>query len=425
MCLDLFFDSEVPIKSNLNLPYLPFEITLPFTKYILLDSLLISTVLTLLFGVIYEFKLKKNIWKIIDFLEGSNQDSLAIKLKREKNRYFADKRDNNIIKIETEYYTETQEENEQLSEAGWKVSNFNLVTVGQNRKHRRINQNGSAIRVTSNKEYDLSIKNNNSLRCIEVWKVTLEPKNKEIGTFVAEWNNTINPDVTEQLDIKYIHWEKKYQDCQDNMKKELLNHLLSNEDEEYLTFIGRKQPEFQENVPEFFKKMDVVKETIDRGKYLRQRKFIFPEITIINKLHKLGQRKVICSQNLLKLLKDSGAETLSKFLEDREQDEIFWLEKTKEDLQSFYEEFDADIQKILNTSSLKPMIYSQDIKNNNFCIVQINNKPKIVADIFTNDLYENAGSFSCSWREVDIEFYQELFDILKENGKPLDWGSLG
>ena len=71
------------------------------------------------------------------------------------------------------------------------------------------------------------------------------------------------------------------------------------------------------------------------------------------------------------------------------------------------------------------MIYSQDIKNNNFCIVQIDNKPKIVADIFTNDLYENAGSFSCSWREVDIEFYQELFDILKENGKPLDWGSLG
>ncbi len=286
LCLDLFFDtdSEVPIKSNLNLPYFPFEITLPLTKYILLDSLLISTIFTLLFGVIYEFKLKKNLGKnlgkIIAYLQDYNQDSLTIKLKREENRYFLDKSDNNIIKIETQYNTEKQEENEQSSEAGWQISNANLVTVGQRINHRRINQNVSAIRFTSNKEYDLSIKNNNSLRCIEVWKVTFalesdESENNKIGTFVVEWNNTINTDVNEQLDIKSIHWEKKYQDCKDNMKQELLNHLLSNEDEEYLTVIGRKKPEFQGNVPEFFKQIDGVRETIDISKYLRQRKFIF------------------------------------------------------------------------------------------------------------------------------------------------------
>lgn len=425
LCLDLFFDSDkqVPLKSNLNVPYLPFEINLPFTKNILLDSLLIGSILTLLFGVIYEFKLKEIIHQWITVLKDYSQDSLTIKLQREKNRYFADKSDNNLINVQTSYSMENQEENEQSSEAGWHISK--IITAGQSIRVGSINRSVSNIIVTSNKEYDLSIKNDNCPRCIEIWKVTIEPEKKEIGTFVAEWDNTMNPDITKQLDIKSIHWEKKYEYCRDNIKKELLSNLLGNEYEEYLTVIGRKLPEFQDNVPEFFKKIDRVKETIDRGKYLRQRKFIFPEITIINELHKLGQLKAICNQNFLELLKDYGGETLTKFLEQKEKDEIFWLEKTEEDLQSSYKEFDANIQGILKISSLKPMIYPQNIKNKNFCIVQVNNEPHLVADISTDNAYQNPGSFSCSWREVDIKFYRELFEMLKENGTVLDWSSFG
>ena len=61
------------------------------------------------------------------------------------------------------------------------------------------------------------------------------------------------------------------------------------------------------------------------------------------------------------------------------------------------------------------MVYQENIDNivsaqDDFCIISINNKPKLVAYTFTDNKYSSAGDIGwISWREVDIEFYDELY----------------
>ncbi len=182
----------------------------------------------------------------------------------------------------------------------------------------------------------------------------------------------------------------------------------------------------QEELPEFLQEIDIVQESLNRSKNLINRQFIFPEVTIINRFSELGQVKGVCSGDFLKLLYDNGQENFKKFLEAKSGNEILYFEEEQQKFKDFYQYVDEQTQVFLNNSSLKLMKYNDLLQNKNFFIFEVKTQGKLVANIFMDNRYgQDKGSVICSWRNVDIEFYEKLFNLLQENVQQvLQWEDL-
>ena len=67
-------------------------------------------------------------------------------------------------------------------------------------------------------------------------------------------------------------------------------------------------------------------------------------------------------------------------------------------------------------SSFKIMVYEEDIDNivspqDDFCIISMNNIPKLVAYNFCDNKFSNTSWIGwISWREIDIKYYNELYE---------------
>ena len=201
------------------------------SKSKVLDSLLISIIPTFFCWLIYEWKFKKLLSQYLS-TQNNNQDVLIIKLERNVTRQFPKISDDDT-KIETSYSMGENETSEQLNEAGWQISN--IVNVGQTIIGGTSHQKSSEVKVTLTKKYNLRFQTPNYLKCVETWKIKPESQEKSIGDLVVEWNNTISPNIEQQLTLKYIYFDKHYETHKEQIKRDLLNHLLSNEEEEYVT----------------------------------------------------------------------------------------------------------------------------------------------------------------------------------------------
>ncbi|MBK1990206.1 hypothetical protein A0J48_022225, partial [Sphaerospermopsis aphanizomenoides BCCUSP55] len=123
----------------------------------------------------------------------------------------------------------------------------------------------------------------------------------------------------------------------------------------------------------------------------------------------------ICTLNFLKqLLK---YDLLQKFLEVTVEERYFMEHKLYE-FRDFYNSQDSENQSFLkNQSQLKIITYAENSNNiirqqDDFCIIECDNMPNLVAYSFTDDQNdENIGWISS--REVDFKFYHELFHAQK------------
>ncbi|MDJ0736231.1 MAG: hypothetical protein QNJ47_19570 [Nostocaceae cyanobacterium] len=418
LCFDLFLDKSSQISKADNWLYLP-ESTIKSGIWVYL--LLISLIVALCLSLIYEFKLKDIIIRIS---KHHANDLVKIKLQLERKHYAS--KDEGEIRFTIQGETKDINQSEQSREARWSF-NIQNIQVGFSNNQSHTKQQEATSRYEFTNEYNLNMSQNKpQYRCIETWKVVSESqsyKTQKIGFFVAKWDINNSADIEEGLDIKSIYWEREYEEYLGIFKEQLREHLLISDEKELVAVLDRNYSRKQ-NIPSFITGIDSLKQIINSSSYLKQGKIIFSEVETLTDLYKQGMVNAICSLHFLRKLLDN--KKLKDFFQTQVH-ERYLIEYQPGEFWNFYNSLDDETKSELrNQSPFKIMVYQDNIDNivsaqDDFCIISINNTPKLVAYSFTDGRFSNAGWVGwISWREVDIKFYDELYRCQKDKNHRIE-----
>ncbi|WP_392532785.1 hypothetical protein [Nostoc sp. C117] len=425
LCIDLFFDKSSQISKKVNFLDLleenvKYGLNLKEVDNTWIYLFVISFIMALCLSLIYEFKVKDIILRIF---KSNGNDLLKIKLQRESKHYAS--RDEGEIKFSVQGETKEINKSEHSMEAKWSFSIQNLQ-LGVNSNQSYTQQKEATSRYEFINEYNLNMNQNKpQYRCIEIWKVVLESQlgnTQKIGFFVAKWNTNNSANIEELLDIKSIYWEKEYEKYLMIIKEQLREHLLISDDKEVVAVLDANYTRRQ-NIPSFITEIDSLKNIINSSSYLKQGKIVFSEVETLTDLYKQGQVTVnaICTLHFLRNLVKTNK--LKDFFKTQVY-ERYLIEYQQGEFQDFYNSLDDENKLALsNQSALKIMVYQDNIDNivspqDDFCIISLNNTPRLVAYSFTDNKYSNIGWIS--WREVDIKFYEELYRCQKDKNHRIE-----
>ncbi|MBN3960167.1 hypothetical protein [Nostoc sp. NMS8] len=207
-----------------------------------------------------------------------------------------------------------------------------------------------------------------------------------------------------------------------SIKKQLREHLLISDDKEFVAVLDTNYSRTQ-NIPPFLAEINSIKKIINSSLYLKQGKIVFSEVETLTELYKQAQVMVnaICTLHFLRKLVDN--DKLKDFFQTQVH-ERYLIEYKQGEFKDFYNSLDDDSKlELKNKSPFKIMVYQDNIDNivsaqDDFCIISINNIPRLVAYSFTDNKYPNTGWIS--WREVDIKFYEELYKCQKDQNHRIE-----
>ncbi|MBG1271208.1 hypothetical protein [Nostoc sp. WHI] len=427
LCVDLFFDKSNKLSEKINLLDLGLleqsiksGLNLKESDNTWIYLLIISFILALSLSLIYEFKVKDIILRIS---KRHPNDLVKIKLQLDSKHYAS--KDEGEIKFTIQGETKEINQSEQSMEAKWSF-NIQNIQVGVNGSQTHTKQKEATSRYEFINEYNLNMSQNKpQYRCIETWRVVLEYQSwntEKIGFFVAKWNTNNSADIEEGLDIKSIYWEKEYEQYLGILKKQLREHLLVSDDKELVAVLDSNYIRPQ-NIPSFLAEIDSIKKIINSSLYLKQGKIVFSEVETLTELYKQVQVMVnaICTLHFLRKLVDNNK--LKDFFQTQVH-ERYLIEYQQDEFKNFYDSLDDESKsELINKSPFKIMVYQDNIDNivspqDDFCIISINNTPRLVAYSFTDNKYSNTGWIS--WREVDIKFYEELYKCQKDKNHRIE-----
>jgi hypothetical protein len=415
LCIDLFFDKSSQLSKQVSLLNL-LEESDNYWIYLLGISLIIALSLSL----IYELKFKDIILRISKHYVN---DLLKIKLQLESKHYAS--KDEAEIKFTVQGESKEINQSEKSMEAKWSFNIQNLQ-VGINNNQSYTQQKEATSRYEFISEYNLNMSQNKpQYRCIETWKVILESQSKniqKIGFFVAKWSTNNSASIEELLDIKSIYWEKEYEEYLGIIKEQLREHLLISDEKELVAVLDTNYSRRQ-NLPSFITEIDSLKQIITSSLYLKQGKIVFSEFETLTELYRQNQVIVhaICTLYFLRKLVENNK--LKDFFKTQVY-ERYLIEYQQGEFQNFYDSLDDESKlELINKSPFQIMVYQDNIDNivsaqDDFCIISINNTPKLVAYSFTDNKYSNTGWIS--WREVDIKFYDELYKCQKDKNHRIE-----
>lgn len=417
LCFDLFLDksSQISKEDKYDLLYLSEKfiqsgLNLKENDNIWIHLLTLSFFIASCLSLIYQFKIKNIILRIS---KHHANDLVTIKLRREEKHYAS--KDEGEIRLTIQGETKDINKGEQLREAGWKLNIQNIqVGVSNNQSYTKKKETTVGYEFTNN--FNLNMSQNKPLyKCIETWRLVSEYQlgnAQTIGSFVVKWNTNNTANLEEVLDVKSIYWEKEYEEYLGTIREQLRNYLLISDEEEFVAVLDSNYSK-QQNIPLFITKIDTLKKIINSSSYLKQGKIVFSEIKTLTELYKDNMVKAICSLHFLKEINKN--QQLEDFLQVKVY-ERYLIEYQEGEFQAFYDSLDDETKVALtNQSSFKIMVYEDNINNivsaqDDFCIISINNIPKLVAYSFTDNKFSNTSWIGwISWREVDIKYYNELY----------------
>jgi hypothetical protein len=424
LCLDLFFDKSSKFANEENFLYKLEQSVKSLFNLKNSDNnwwvylLIISLIMALGLSFMYEFIIKDFILKIS---QRHTKDLTKIKLQLESKHYAS--KDEGEIKFTIQGETTEINHSEQSREAKWSLDIKN-IQIGVNKSQTQAQQQEVTSSYEFTKEYNLNMTQNRpQYRCIETWKVVLDSQlvsTQKIGFFVATWNTNNGADIEEGLEIKSIYWEKEYEEYLCIIKEQLRNHLLISDEKELVAVSDRNYSRHQK-IPSFIKKIDSLEKTIKSSLYLKQGKIVFSEMETLIELYRQNQGMVnaICTLPFLRKLVETKK---SKDFFQTKVNERYLIEYQQNEFGNFYNSLDQENQSelIQNLSQFKIMVYQDNIDNivsvqDDFCIISINNSPKLVAYSFTDNKFSDTGWIGwISWREVDIKFYDGLYKCQKD-----------
>ncbi|NET27116.1 hypothetical protein [Okeania sp. SIO1I7] len=404
LCFDLFLDKSGQISSENNLTYLQqMLLSEGAWKSLLPLSLLLASCLSL----VYEWVTK----------DKSTGDGFSIiKIEREKKHYAG--KDENEISFTIVVETKDINESKQLREAGWNFNIQNSIQAGisSNQSHARQQEATSKYEFTDSYDLNMSQKKP-EYKCIETWKVVSKSrygKTQNIGFFVVKWNTNNGADIEDGLEIQSIYWEKGYEEYLESFKEQLFNHLLISDAEGLVAILDRdyiENKQQKENIPDVISEINSLKKIIENSNDLKQGKIAFSDFETLTDLYNKGTVNAICTLHFLKKLSDQNK------LKDFFQTSVshrYLIENEQDEFKNFYDSLDDETQtELRNNNPFQIMVYQDDNivgAQDDFCIISINNVPKLVAYIFTNNQFSSTGEIGwISWRQVDTTFYDRLY----------------
>jgi hypothetical protein len=337
-------------------------------------------------------------------------------LKRDdSNTHYASQNGKNI-EITFQGEIKNTKEKELTTAKGWKIDSH--IQISASKTDKNINQNIYTHTYVFKNNYDLDINSDKlKYRCVEGWNVILSGfEDENIGHFIVTWSNKNTTNLAKLIDIQIVTYKPEYNIYLESIKRQLQQHLLASDKKEFIPILTTDYIK-SEDIHPYFKKIKNFDKLLLNSSYLKQGRIPILSIEDLIELYKQPDDKVyaICTLNFLKqLLK---YDLLQKFLEVPVEERYF-MEHKLDEFRDFYNSQDSEDQSFLkNQSQLKIITYVENSNNiihqqDDFCIIECDNMPNLVAYSFTDDQNdENIGWISS--REVDFKFYHELFHAQK------------
>ncbi|MBO1049271.1 MAG: hypothetical protein HEQ10_16760 [Dolichospermum sp. DEX182a] len=420
LCVDLFFDKSSQFSQTLSwvdllkqsVEFLP-AIPLNNSNNRFLELLLI----TLLMALAIEIKGKSIILKSFRIYANTKLPNIILK-RDDSNTHYASQNGKNI-EITFQGEIKNTKEKELTTAKGWKIDSNIQISAAKTDKN--INQNIYTHTYVFKNNYDLDINSDKlKYRCVEGWNVILSGfEDENIGHFIVTWSNKNTTNLAKLIDIQIVTYKREYNIYLESIKRQLQQHLLASDKKEFIPILTTDYIDYiksEDNHP-YFEKIKSFKKLLLNSSYLKQGRIPVLSIEDLIELYKQPDDKVyaICTLNFLKqLLK---YDLLRKFLEVPVEERYF-MEHKLDEFRDFYNSQDSEDQSFLkNQSQLKIITYVENSNNiihqqDDFCIIECDNMPNLVAYSFTDDQNdENIGWISS--REVDFKFYHELFHAQK------------
>lgn len=417
LCIDLFFDKSSQLSQTLSwvdllkqsVEFLP-AIPLNNSNNRFLELLLI----TLLIALAIEIKGKPIILKSFRIYANTKLPNIVLK-RDDSNTHYASQNGKNI-EITFQGEIKNTKEKELTTAKGWKIDSN--IQISASKTNKNINQNIYTHTYVFKNNYDLDINSDKlKYRCVEGWNVILSGfEDENIGHFIVTWSNKNTTNLAKLIDIQIVTYKPEYNIYLESIKRQLQQHLLASDKKEFIPILTTDYIK-SEYIHPYFKKIKSFEKLLLNSSYLKQGRIPVLSIEDLIELYKQPDDKVyaICTLNFLKqLLK---YDLLQKFLKVPVEERYF-MEHKFDEFRDFYNSQDSENQSFLkNQSQLKIITYVENSNNiirqqDDFCIIECDNMPNLVAYSFTDDQNdENIGWISS--REVDFKFYYELFHAQK------------
>lgn len=291
-----------------------------------------------------------------------------------------------------------------------------------------------------NLDITLGIDNTNIYRCIEFWNIKDSKTNQELGIFMVKWLNTIF--TKEEIAITLIGPLRRFEGDENankiiaRLKKRLEEHLLQSEDKKItVKFSVSDTVEQQFRIPPILNKKEIGADSLQsyfmkkgHSKRLLERKLIFQTKARNNEEFRLflslyqtqADIYAVCGISFLRNLNER--KKLKDFFENRVDRERIFIESSENEFVNFYVSLESKIREAFLENDLdrfylasfpdpeKLSIY----KSYDFALAKnSNDETEYVLFFYDNSTSNELGWVS--WRNVDIEFYERVYSIIKDD----------
>lgn len=275
-------------------------------------------------------------------------------------------------------------------------------------------------------------------KAVQIWQAERKNhlgKSEVVGQMVADWktNNTVSS--SGELSIKSIFWNKNPKDeiYLPSFQRQLRDHLLAGETGE-LTLVLDTQYQKRQSIPALLSGIDSnrleevpeLKRVIDNSFDLDQGRFFVSQLETVETLYALGHVKAIYSIPFVRKIINKGRHDFFRTTAmDTDKEEFrFVLEHEPHHFKNtVYNDLNQSIQDDWkNESPFQIMVHQRSSTENvileqeGFSLIYINDVLRFVLYSLSDDTYSGIGWVS--WRRVDLEFFQKLYDYQDSTHKP-------
>ncbi len=276
-------------------------------------------------------------------------------------------------------------------------------------------------------------------KAVQIWQAERKNnlgKSQVVGHMVADWKTNNTASSSEELSIKSIFWNKKDEIYLPSFQRQLRDHLLAGETRE-LTLVPDTQYQKRQSIPALLSDIDPdqletvpeLKQVIDNSFDLEQGCFFVSKLETVEALYKLGNVKAIYSIPFVRKIIDNKKHDFFRRTVMNPDNQVmsFVLEhKANHFKDEVYNALDQSIQddwKKTDESPFQIMVHQRSntenviLQHEGFSLIYINDELRFVLYSLSDDA--NLGIGWVSWRNVDLEFFQTLYDYQDSKRNPL------
>ncbi|WP_416866284.1 MAG: hypothetical protein ACMVP2_00635 [Imperialibacter sp.] len=394
LCLDLFID--VPKRHSF------LGIYFPVLGSIYTDSAVLAGLSTVILFLAIRVFFNKKINRLINSLNHAAEPNARVAL--------FDRQERLLISNSSDVSKESKFEVSDVDSIQFGAElnlRWNIVRVGYGRNIARMLSKKSELK----KNFNLSLSSNKMLRAIDVWLIWGWSSTKKtlLGIEEVRWQNTVYKKEDIVTETVWRHSEITIWEY--NLYLNDLRSKILSTDRKNIRSIVDAELQF-ESTPKLIDNFLSKFPHLNRN--LLTRKILFEDFDSFSQVYDLGKTFAVCSEHYIQLLINQDK---VKLIFQKEVNKRIFIENEKGNFSNLFKNIkEEDKEKVLaNLSILKydPQGSSSYLRND-FALIKSENNETVCVIYNYDDLTDDAGWLS--WRTVDINYYEQLYDAITNSG---------